>query len=201
MPRTLAAATLLLAGIAHAAPPPSPPSTPVPGTVGLRQRTIAVRDACVRSTTVITQLRRGDAPALVAALTLKPIRGLDFAPDDSKRTAASLKRFQTWLAHGRTAAAAALDAARATATTATSPEERVAALARTAQISARFAEVLRASEIPTNVRGYPEAIEAYCATMAEQADALDAQATAARQACADAAASAAPGWWTPICTP
>ena len=51
------------------------------------------------------------------------------------------------------------------------------------------------------MRAFPEAIEAYCAAMAEQADALDAQAAAARQACADAAAHILPGWWTPICAP
>lgn len=200
MPRYLAAATLFIAGIAHAAPPPT---TPVPGTVGLRQRTIAVRDACVTSTTVITKVRRGDAPALAAALTLKPIRGLDLDPGDARRAATALRRFQAWLDHGRTTTAAALDAERAAATAAAQPEDRVAALARTAQIHARFAEVLRASEIPRNVRPYAEAREVYCATMAEQADALDAQAAAARQACADTAAAAhvAPGWWTPICTP
>ncbi|MBK7192880.1 MAG: hypothetical protein IPH80_10400 [Myxococcales bacterium] len=198
MPRYLAAATLLIAGIANAAPPPS---TPVPGTVGLRQRTVAVRDACVASTTVITQVRPGDAPALVAALTLKPIRGLDLDPSNQRRATAALRKFQTWLEHGRATATAAVTAERAAASNATRPVDRVEAMARTVQISARYAEVLRSSEIPTNVRAFPEAIEAYCAAMAEQADALDAQAAAARQACADAAAHILPGWWTPICTP
>lgn len=191
---TLAFAALLVSGIASAAPP----TKPVPGTIGLRQRTVALRNACVTSTTVITQVRPGDAPALVAAMQLRPIRGLSL---DQRRAAASIRRFETWFARSLAVVEAAITAAHAEAASASRPVDRVVALASIVQVNQRLAEVLRSAEIPADVRSYAEATAVYCDALEEKAATIDAQANAARRVCADAAAHILPGWWTPICTP
>lgn len=196
-------AAVLLAVAATASARPAKP-TPVPGAVGLVQREVPLRNACTPTFTEIKQTKRGDDPALVAALTFPRITGLDMDPANERRSKASLQKFNTWLTDLTKTMEKATKAQRAIISDPSSPPQaKVEAAARVAILLDHMARVLESAEVPRNLRAMPEAVDIFCDTLAEKTEALHAQANDARAACTRLATEAklAPGWHTAVCTP
>src|SRR5687767_1516617 len=98
MPRNaspLALAAAVIATAATAAARPAPPRL-VPGSVGLTQKEVPLRNACTPTYIQVKKTKRGDDPALVAAFTYPRITGLDMDPGNQRRAKASLEKFNKW---------------------------------------------------------------------------------------------------------
>jgi hypothetical protein len=138
---------------------------------------------------------------VVAALTLAPVRGLDFAarPEESRRVFAHwLERFQTLLRE-------ALEAQAAIARDVTAPvRDRVQARAYGVELYRQAAIALAFMEVPADVRAGPngaDKVVAFCTAMAEQAAPLAEAAAATAAVCRDSAGKVGvgPGPWDDVC--
>jgi hypothetical protein len=148
-------------------------------------------------------VKRGDDPAMVAALTYPRISGLEFDPaKGSKVVQASMRKFETWLKNLHTE----FDAARkvqeqvvfADGTTA---QAKVEAVARMAILLDQAVMLIESPAMPASLRKTPEAVDIFCDRMLEVAEPIRAQAKDARAACARTIADHAvpAGWWSDIC--
>lgn len=204
------AITLALAGSALAdepAPPPAPAlpeamTGPVPGATGYSIDDKADDTYCGghKLTLHAPKKRPKDVDAeMDAMLRITAPTGLDFTAEHADATR---KKLDKWFTAAVTTAMAAqsLYEKRATDDKATDAA-RVEAIARLAIVHHRFADVLARMPIPASVRRMPEAVTAYCDTLAEKAQPLWQKAYEAAGVCAKKAADArlAPGWWAPVC--
>ena len=204
-PATRAAVVLVLGlSVLLAAPRRSDaaPATPLPGTVGLTQRQVTVRNACVSTYREIKKAKRGDDAALVLALLHPRITGLDFDPDKPAKSKASTKRFQDWMDRLTKLYATARKVQEAhRLNAATTPEAKVEAVARMVILLQQAHLLMQTVEIPVSIRKQPDAVTVFCDQILEVAEPLEAQVKEARGACArfitDGKVGA--GWWTPVC--
>jgi hypothetical protein len=200
-PLLLAVALAATAATASARPAPA---RLVPGSVGLTQKDVPLRNACTRTFTQVKKTRRGDAPAFAAAMTYPRITGLDMDPAKKARAKASLEKFDAWFQNLMKTMETATKAEHAILfNSATTPGAKVEAAARLSLLLDHAAVIIESSEVPKNIRTYEEAVDAYCDTLAEKTEPLRAQAKEARAACAKFAADAKldDAWWVSVCTP
>ncbi|HUQ08224.1 MAG TPA: hypothetical protein VM261_37275 [Kofleriaceae bacterium] len=206
MPRHASPILLAVAVVAIAATASARPAPPrlVPGTVGLTQKDLALRNSCTSTFTQVKKTKRGDDPAFVAAMTYPRITGLDLDPEKKARAKASLEKFDTWFKNLMKTMETATKAQHAILfNSATTPGAKVEAAARLSLLLDQAALIIESSEVPRNIRTYEEAVTAYCDTLAEKTEPLRAQAKEARGACAKFAAEAKLGdaWWVTVCSP
>jgi hypothetical protein len=178
--------------------------TLVPGTVGLTQKEVPLRNACTKTFTQIKKTKRGDDPTLVAALTYPRITGLDMDPEKKARAKASLEKFDKWFVNlTKTMEAFTKKQYEVFGNTAATPAAKAEAAARLSIVLDQAALIIESSEVPKNIRGYDEAHVAYCDTLAEKTEPLRQQAKEAREACAKAidGAKLAEGWFLAVCKP
>ena len=161
------------------APPPSArlhdhlrePDGPVPGLPGFSVTRVASANHC-GGTRLVTERPATVAPDLQLLANVFAIEfpaDLDFDPSHPTTSAASMKRFETWLERMKAASQAAIDHYEALAAKAplTSPDH-TEALERIAQVRFRFASMLARAEIPRDVRSGEYADEkraAFCEQM------------------------------------
>lgn len=202
-PATRAAVVLLLIAL-FAAPRRSDaaPATPLPGSVGLVQKEVTLRNACAATFREIKKVKGGDDKAMVAALLVKRLTGLDFDPDKPAKVKASNKRMEDWMANllklytpARKAQEAIFVDAAAT------PQAKVEALARMLILVEQAVKLLHGTEVPVWVRKYPEAATAFCDRMLEVAEPLENQVKEIRATCARTITEGqvGDGWWTSVC--
>jgi hypothetical protein len=190
-----------LAATAHARP--EPPKL-VPGTVGLTQKEVPLRNACTPTFNQIKKTRRGDDPAFVVAMTYPRITGLDMDPAKKARAKASLARFDRWFQDLMKTMDTATKAQHAIlGDLAATPQIKVEAAARIALLLDQAALIIESAEVPRNVRAYPEAVEVFCDTLAEKTAPLREQARQARDQCGKVVADArlTAGWFLAVCEP
>jgi hypothetical protein len=176
----------------------------VPGTVGLTQKEVPLRNACTKTFTQIKKAKRGDDAAFAAALTHPRITGLDFDPGHKARAEASKKRFEKWLTDlqgkmevvQKAQQAVFLDAA-------STPQMKAEAAARIALMIDQGALVIASSEIPPNIRKIPDAVDAYCDMLDDRVEPMRAKAQEARDACNKVITDGklTDGWFIVVCTP
>jgi len=202
MRHCIAAALVAVALSTPATAAARPATSPLPGSVGLSQQDVPVKNACAPTFRSIKKVKAGDAPTFVVAMTHPRLAGLDMDPDRPARAKASLKRFDAWfkLLTQRFTDARTVQERAFFAPTAT-PQAKAEAAARMVLLLEQAAMLIDSVEIPANVRKLPEAADVFCATLAEQAEPLRAKTTEARQACARIIVDATlpEGWWTPVC--
>ncbi len=176
----------LLATVATASARPAlGPAQPVPGTAGITVRDVPLEHACLPTFHVYAQVKRGDDPALVAALTYPRLTGLDFDKDDSARSAASARRMKTWLDELQQRTSAATRTQQAIiADPASTPAQRAAAASRSARVLDHMADLLESVEVPASIRDIEETRDVYCDTLADHAYVLRDRADEARAAAA-----------------
>lgn len=178
---------------------PKPATVPVPGTVGLVYAAKPVKGGCVPGFHLVKQVRPGDDPALVAALTAPPLTGLDYSPAGRKR---SERRFADWLRVTVERFGAAREAQEKVMTAANAtPRARIVAVARMAVVFDHLTRLLAAVD-PPRARD-PLVRDAFCDQLAEIVEPVGNQAKQAREVCARKAAEAqlGPGWWDDVCKP
>jgi len=200
----ISTAVLALALLVPAAVAAQPSTTLLPGTVGLSQKDVPVRNACGGAFRSIKQVKKGDAATFVVAMTHARLTGLDMDPARPARAKVRLKPFGAWFkplaqrfGAGRKVQERAIFDPAATAQT------KAEAAARMVLLLEQAALLIDTVEIPANVRKLPETADAFCDTLDEHAEPLRNNAAEARQACARIIADGAlpVGWWTPVCLP
>jgi hypothetical protein len=176
----------------------------MPGSVGLTQKEVPLRNACTKTFAQIKKVKRGDDPAYVAALTYPRITGLDFDPAKKGRSEASRKKFDAWFQKlMKTTEAATKVQRKVFDDTAATPAAKIEAAARMSILLDQMALIIESSEVPRNIRSTQETVDIYCDTLAEKTEPLRAQAKEARAVCAKAASDAKLGdaWWVSVCSP
>ena len=199
----LVLATLVAVAVAATAQPAKPKL--VTGTVGLTAKEVPLRNACTKTFSQIKKTKRGDDPALVAALTYPRITGLDFDPKNERRAAASKKKFEDWFVKLTKTVEVVTTAQRAAFLDdkAATPQVRAESAARLSIVLDQAALIIESSEIPVNIRTITEASEVYCDMLFEKTEPLRAQAKLARESCGHLAGTAklTEGWFLAVCTP
>jgi hypothetical protein len=150
--------------------------------------------------------RRGPGAAgeaeVEALLLLPSPTGLDFTPG-SDTSVASVRRFQTWIMDVKRRAEAVRARYEAVMYSGAGDAERAAAAGRVVQIDRHVAEALVRAELPADVRTGPyatEAVEAYCAALADHAEPFLLRADSAAERCRPfLAARTVRGWWDEVC--
>ncbi len=137
-------------------------------------------------------------------LKIKFPKGLDFSSKNAKRKKDSEKRFTDWIASTKRLATE-LNASYGELKD-SSPSKgpyHVAATARAAQVSLRFAHLLQTAEIPKSVRSPPygqDGINAYCSALTTAAEPLEDAATSALVFCLDLSSKhEQAGRWSRLC--
>ena len=136
---------------------------------------------------------------------LADVFALEFPTDlsfDDKHKTESTKKFNAFLQQLMKVGGAAREHYEQQVRTG-DPVMKVAAAARMAQLFTRLASLLARPEIPFDVRTgdfAQDKIDAFCDTLAKQAESIQAMAEQAIAACFAQKAQVNGGWWDPVCT-
>lgn len=130
--------------------------------------------------------------------------GLDFDPDDEATRKESERRFKGFLTElNRAVDAAKVHVRPIFDDVKSTPEQRIVAAARWAQVMHRAAEVIARAEIPADVRTgefAEDATAAFCDTVVEHVEPFVAEEARGRKLCGELVAQhGVHGWWDAVC--